>query len=491
MDQGIFFSAGKMRSLFSILVTKAVRCPGIFCLTFLFQAALFLWAPVLAAADIEGSSDHPMLTRFPETEIAAYSHMQFERAWRPLAPSTREGFSDGEWVEGGFTWIVYNAPANRSTLEIYRNYKKALTEAGFKIDFNCKKEECGYKFINKMLDISGRMVGGSERWIPETGRFLSASLAREEGEVWVNLLIHEYTSEGESRIRLEIIEPGAPRRPAGLKGKEVGNKSVKYDEASIAAATSTRDGFGDVLELEGEIEWKAIRYDSSVSAYEAFASNRNGYAEKGYRVLFECHLASCGNNFIRRIVELNGNVIGGGEQWSQESGHYLLAKLSSPRKLEYISLLTYLHPKGHAISRTLSVKPQDIEFDLISVTGETMANEIDKSGRVAVYGIYFDTDSANIKPDSATTLAEIARLLKLRPDLTLYIDGHTDDQGSDDYNLDLSKKRATAVVAALVEHHGVGSGRLEPRGLGESQPVAVNDSEEGRSWNRRVELVAR
>jgi outer membrane protein OmpA-like peptidoglycan-associated protein len=139
----------------------------------------------------------------------------------------------------------------------------------------------------------------------------------------------------------------------------------------------------------------------------------------------------------------------------------------------------------------LSVKPQDIEFDLISVTGETMANEIDKSGRVAVYGIYFDTDSANIKPDSATTLAEIARLLKLRPDLTLYIDGHTDDQGSDDYNLDLSKKRATAVVAALVEHHGVGSGRLEPRGLGESQPVAVNDSEEGRSWNRRVELVAR
>ncbi len=93
--------------------------------------------------------------------------------------------------------------------------------------------------------------------------------------------------------------------------------------------------------------------------------------------------------------------------------------------------------------------------------------------------------------ESDATLQEIASLLTLRPELSLFVDGHTDSEGADDYNMNLSEGRAQAVVDALVEKFDVAPGRLEARGLGESQPVADNGSEQGRAWNRRVELVAK
>jgi outer membrane protein OmpA-like peptidoglycan-associated protein len=139
----------------------------------------------------------------------------------------------------------------------------------------------------------------------------------------------------------------------------------------------------------------------------------------------------------------------------------------------------------------LSVVPQEIEFNLITVTGESLADEIDKTGKVAVYGIYFDSDSADIKPESKDTLAEISKLLALRPELALYVDGHTDNEGTEEYNQTLSGERAQAVVDALVAQFGITADRVASRGFGESKPVAANDSVEGRAWNRRVELVAR
>ena len=79
-------------------------------------------------------------------------------------------------------------------------------------------------------------------------------------------------------------------------------------------------------------------------------------------------------------------------------------------------------------------------------------------------------------------------LLKNYPDLVLEVQGHTDDQGDDDYNLDLSRRRATTLVTYL-GLFGIDAARLTAAGYGESQPVASNATEEGRAQNRRVELV--
>jgi len=117
------------------------------------------------------------------------------------------------------------------------------------------------------------------------------------------------------------------------------------------------------------------------------------------------------------------------------------------------------------------------------------ANDISSTGHVAVYGIYFDTGKADLKPESDATLKEIAKLLQQDANLKLYVVGHTDNQGTLTLNMDLSKRRADSVVATLTAKYGVTAGRLQAFGSGPYSPVAPNDTEDGRAKNRRVELV--
>ena len=105
------------------------------------------------------------------------------------------------------------------------------------------------------------------------------------------------------------------------------------------------------------------------------------------------------------------------------------------------------------------------------------------------YGIYFDTDKADIKPESAPTLAEMAKFLTEASDLAVVVVGHTDNQGAMDYNLDLSHRRAQAVADALVSGYGIAKDRLTAAGAGFLAPVAPNDNESGRAKNRRVEMI--
>ncbi len=125
----------------------------------------------------------------------------------------------------------------------------------------------------------------------------------------------------------------------------------------------------------------------------------------------------------------------------------------------------------------------------VAVTADVMANDIHTTGHVALYGLYFDFDKSELKPDSGTTLAEIVALLHADPGLRLLVVGHTDNQGGYDYNMTLSRKRAEAVVAALTRGNQIEAAKLRPAGDGMTAPVASNETEAGRALNRRVELV--
>jgi OOP family OmpA-OmpF porin len=118
-----------------------------------------------------------------------------------------------------------------------------------------------------------------------------------------------------------------------------------------------------------------------------------------------------------------------------------------------------------------------------------MSKSIAASGKVAVYGVYFDTDKSDIKPASKAALDEMAKLLQQNQQLKVYIVGHTDSQGVAGHNLELSQKRADAVVKALSTEYKVDGKRLGARGVASYSPVASNDTESGREQNRRVELV--
>jgi len=131
-----------------------------------------------------------------------------------------------------------------------------------------------------------------------------------------------------------------------------------------------------------------------------------------------------------------------------------------------------------------------LELEPNRESSATLARQIQATGKVDLYGLYFDTDRAVLKPESEATLAQVLELLKGSPDLRLIVAGHTDSEGTDAHNQDLSLRRAQAVVTWLAGK-GVSAGRLEPAGLGESQPVADNRTPEGRALNRRVEIRQR
>jgi outer membrane protein OmpA-like peptidoglycan-associated protein len=121
--------------------------------------------------------------------------------------------------------------------------------------------------------------------------------------------------------------------------------------------------------------------------------------------------------------------------------------------------------------------------------GQQIEQELKKTGQAEVYGIYFDFASDKIKPESDPVLREIADALNHNPAWKLRVEGHTDNIGGDDYNLDLSQRRAEAVKLALVTRYHISADRLTPKGFGASRPKEPNDTLAGRARNRRVELV--
>jgi len=117
--------------------------------------------------------------------------------------------------------------------------------------------------------------------------------------------------------------------------------------------------------------------------------------------------------------------------------------------------------------------------------------DLDRVGHTVLHGVFFDTDQAMVKPESEAALTEIAKLLKGNPEIRAFVVGHTDMSGTVEHNIDLSNRRAAAVVEALVANHGISGERMTPRGVGPLAPIGSNETEAGRALNRRVELVKR
>jgi OmpA-OmpF porin, OOP family len=125
----------------------------------------------------------------------------------------------------------------------------------------------------------------------------------------------------------------------------------------------------------------------------------------------------------------------------------------------------------------------------LAVGAPDTRKKILEQNKWVTHGILFDVNSANIKPESYGTLKEMANVLKEFADLKVKIVGHTDTDGKDDANLDLSKRRAASVKVALAKEFGIDESRMETDGKGESEPIDKNDTPAGKANNRRVEFI--
>lgn len=145
--------------------------------------------------------------------------------------------------------------------------------------------------------------------------------------------------------------------------------------------------------------------------------------------------------------------------------------------------------KKHTSVFVLRVSPKVREQTMETLSASELGQALGSTGKVAVYGILFDTNKSEVKPASQDSLVQIGALMKQNPALKLHVVGHTDNVGAFDANLGLSKRRAEAVTAALVKDFNVARERLTANGVASLAPVQSNADEAGRAKNRRVELV--
>ncbi len=266
-------------------------------------------------------------------------------------------------------------------------------------------------------------------------------------------------------------------------------KAFQYDEYSLITGLKA----GDRLPLEGKVTKILYRVPKGRATLEVMRNYEQALNANGFEKIFSCDKNTCGTEHAAR-VHFRTTVLGEkglsfiGDFWKDQ--RFLSAKLARPEGDIYVSIYDFNDPDwdGHLVSVDV-IELRAMEQDQIIVDANEMARQISESGRISLYGIYFDTDRADIKPESRPMLDEIARLMSAHPNLKLMIVGHTDNQGGIEYNLDLSTRRATSVWNELVSGYGISDSRLRSWGVGYLAPVATNKTEEGRAQNRRVELV--
>jgi outer membrane protein OmpA-like peptidoglycan-associated protein len=308
-------------------------------------------------------------------------------------------------------------------------------------------------------------------------------------------------------IAFAADEPGSRDHP--LVGRYQGStiafyKASDFDEAALLQAPhdyaallerdATHDRSGaEWLKVEGRLI--KIRYEipAGPSSLEVMRNYDSALKAKGFEIVFTCADRACFKGSLQDPYLLGQQIDGDNLDTSLYFDHarYLLARQGGAEAPIYAAVLTG-EDKQRVTAFVAVVESRPMAGDKITVLDAgRMGQAIAQTGRVSLYGILFDYDKDVLRPESKQALNEIAKLLKDKPDLRLEIVGHTDNRGAPDYNMNLSQRRAASVVAALTRDYGIAAERLKPSGAGLSQPVASNDTEEGRAKNRRVELVAR
>ena len=273
--------------------------------------------------------------------------------------------------------------------------------------------------------------------------------------------------------------------------EQISSTYFDFEAYRLALSIPVSAEKGYVSEISRKLEGRVYRRDFFVrgdksAPFEIFTNYRDALLQRGLEIVFECTRRECGIGKSAWSGPL-ANVLA--TNVVPEQQYYLVARLGDPEI--YVVLFVKGQFGGVGIEYMLDlIEPKAMEKGRVTISVDEMIVAIERSGKVAIYDIYFDTGKAILKPESNSVLGHIVTLLSRRPALSLYIVGHTDDTGGLALNRELSERRARSVVDALVMR-GIQADRLLAFGAGPFAPVATNRDDRGRATNRRVELVER
>jgi OOP family OmpA-OmpF porin len=283
-----------------------------------------------------------------------------------------------------------------------------------------------------------------------------------------------------------------------------GQQVLDFTGYTLPTGPAVKDSEGqrvpsEKLSLEGKVTRTLYRGPKERSTLEILRNFQTALESAGFETLYTCGGNDCGKLFqwlFYKEMEqrIRSTKTSGSAFDIPQDLRYLAAKSVVGDRMVHVSVLVAFDGGFSKLSKqpvTLLevIESKGMDTGMVTVDAEAMAKGIDATGHIAIYGVYFDTNSAEIKAESAPTLKEISKLLNDRSSLKLLVVGHTDNQGEYDYNIGLSGRRAETVVRALTGQNSIDETRLRAAGVGYLAPVASNDTAAGRDKNRRVELV--
>ncbi|KQQ91784.1 hypothetical protein ASF77_07585 [Massilia sp. Leaf139] len=251
--------------------------------------------------------------------------------------------------------------------------------------------------------------------------------------------------------------------------------------------------------IEGKVANRMYWVPEGGSALEIHRNYVHALQAAGFETMFSCETAQCEKLGVQRMVKdfpeqtkwamFDARVSSIFNSGNQPAFHYISARKQVGAGYTHVQVA--LAGNGRVEQFVQIVEPAQAALGKVTVDAKAIGAGLQRDGKIALYGVHFDTNKAVLREDSAPQLQSMAEALKAEPAMKVLIVGHTDNQGDIDANLALSQKRAQAVVEALSGKYGVPAGRLSARGVASFAPVSANTSEEGRARNRRVELVVR
>ena len=474
----------------------------------------------------------PLLSPYPKAKLddsvtLAGEETQLMTKFDPKAEKSKQ-FEFAKFI--GDTAHYEYTIRNVASLKVTKNYESALKDAGFDVIYRCSLSECysGYRRSDKK-----RLAEKSSYFDPSSQFYKPHYIFATKGGAQPDAAISLFVGQNDNLTRILLttvdikgIETGlitanfdafkkqnnskkvtkSPRKDktgsadhpliSRYPGSYIEDyKQVDYEEFSIPIGIvdkKTRklpklDITGDLTQIT-----YVVKNVSTIKIYHNYLS---ALIKEGFETVFTCQKSACSNNTRSRLIREDliklGDILalkGVNNYWAKP--RYQVMKSTFEGQTTYVAFFIGNY-KGDSRIQLVVMRTEPLITGLIETNSDKVLEQLKQKGKASIYGVLFDYDKAVIKPESKQSLDVIAQVLEKNKKLSLYVVGHTDDKGSAEYNLDLSKRRANAVVKALIADYGIAKTRLIPQGVGPYSPAATNKNELGRELNRRVELVQR
>lgn len=279
----------------------------------------------------------------------------------------------------------------------------------------------------------------------------------------------------------------------------------EYNEVNAAIKPGTSESPpAERMLLKGKHTSLVYEAPQDRTSLEIIRNFQNAISTAGGEVVFRCSGAECDGTSSWYNARFFATLYGEKARTGQETSHYypfesfhsqqqyLLAKIPTETIEYFVEIAINPQYDGYTNKILLEiVESKPMDTGLVKVNAIVLKDQLDKEGKIALYGIQFETGKSTITPDSESELNAIASYLTSNPAVKLYVVGHTDDTGNFESNLSLSKARAESVVTYLTEKYSIDKMRLMPWGAGPIAPKSTNRTDKGKTENRRVELVKR